>query len=124
MFLKGSMSSIADCGLWIADLKNELSPFQSTIHNPKSEIRNKKKSRAKQRGTSQELEVCGVALLGWPSCLAGYFTWPQVALTHHVFLKSVIRRATKAVKLEDCLQDCPKSKAGFRVSSFGFRVSV
>src|SRR5438105_1623606 len=41
----------------------------------------KKISRAKQRGTSG-LEV-GDATEA-PSCLAVYFTWPQVALTHHV----------------------------------------
>src|SRR4029079_11498446 len=43
-----------------------------------------KKSRAKQRGTSNPFEVFG-SLISYPSCLAGYFTWPQVALTHHVF---------------------------------------
>src|SRR6185503_7945057 len=41
-----------------------------------------KKSRAKQRGTSNRFEVFRVSL-ACPSCLAGYFTWPQVALTHH-----------------------------------------
>src|SRR3712207_1707204 len=39
--------------------------------------------RAKQRGTSSGSRFCG--RLEAPSCLAVYFTWPQVALTHHVF---------------------------------------
>ena len=43
-----------------------------------------KKPRAKQRGTSNRFEVFRVSFK-LPSCLAGYFTWPQVALTHHVF---------------------------------------
>src|SRR4029079_6825725 len=43
-----------------------------------------KKSRAKQRGTSNSFEVFRVSIRR-PSCLAGYFTWPQVALTHHAF---------------------------------------
>jgi hypothetical protein len=30
-------------------------------------------------------EVVRVRFPTFPSCLAGYFTWPQVALTHHVF---------------------------------------
>jgi hypothetical protein len=44
-----------------------------------------KKSRAKQRGTSKAFEVFRVRSATFPSCLAGYFTWPQVALTHHAF---------------------------------------
>jgi len=30
-------------------------------------------------------EVVSGSMSPFPSCLAGYFTWPQVALTHHVF---------------------------------------
>jgi len=44
-----------------------------------------KKPRAKQRGTSNRFEVFRVSLRR-PSCLAVYFAWPQVALTHHVFI--------------------------------------
>src|SRR6476620_8773831 len=45
-----------------------------------------KKSRAKQRGTSLLPEVFRVwSFRACPSCLAVCFTWPQVALTHHVF---------------------------------------
>src|ERR1041384_1953534 len=46
----------------------------------------KKKSRAKQRGTSNPFEVGSGLSSDYPSCLAGYFAWPQVALTHHVFI--------------------------------------
>src|SRR5438270_10728017 len=51
-----------------------------SISSLKSSIKN---SRAEQRGTSM--------FRLWrspeeaPSCLAACFTWPQVALTHHVF---------------------------------------
>jgi hypothetical protein len=62
----------------------------------------KQKSRAKQRGTSEELEVCGVVRCRTrPSCLAGYFTWPQVALTHHVFRKCLYASRRAAVKSKD-----------------------
>src|SRR5215217_7680324 len=45
----------------------------------------KEKPRAKQRGAYlSKPSVCGPLLRGAPSCLAVYFTWPQVALTHHV----------------------------------------
>src|SRR6267143_5200526 len=33
-----------------------------------------------------------------PSCLADYFTWPQVALTHHVFAKSIETLPANCVK--------------------------
>jgi len=47
-----------------------------------------KKPRAKQRDFKSRLKFFGPAsksIRGNPSCLAGYFTWPQVALTHHAF---------------------------------------
>jgi len=53
----------------------------------------KKKARAKQRGTSNTTEVFRVWPLGCPSCLAVCFTWPQVALTHHVFQLCLYRCA-------------------------------
>jgi hypothetical protein len=55
-----------------------------------------KNSRAKQRGTSERIEVDG--LLKAPSCLAVYFTWPQVALTHHVFHVRLYADSLGAVK--------------------------
>jgi hypothetical protein len=59
-----------------------------------------KKSRAKQRGTSKKrLEVGGTLLWRAVRCLAVYFTWPQVALTHHVFAqKRLYPRLPMAVK--------------------------
>src|ERR1051325_3481219 len=35
-----------------------------------------------------------------PSCLAVYFTWPQVALTHHVCLPSLLRSEERRVGKE------------------------
>ena len=34
-----------------------------------------------------------------PSCLAGYFTWPQVALTHHAFRRWLYASQIATVKL-------------------------
>jgi len=53
-----------------------------------------KKSRAKQRGTSNRLKCFGSC----PSCLAGYFTWPQVALTHHACHRRLYAPQTTTVK--------------------------
>src|SRR5262249_27051124 len=50
-----------------------------------------KKPRAQQRGTSKSFEVFRVSA-SRPICLAGYFTWPQVALTHHVFHRAYTLR--------------------------------
>jgi hypothetical protein len=47
-----------------------------------------KKSRAKQRGTSKNRLEVGGASIEVPCCLAVYFMWPQVALTHHVFFQT------------------------------------
>jgi hypothetical protein len=58
-------------------------PLQSTRY--KAQSTNTKKSRAKQRGTSIPLKCFGSSVPNSPSCLAVCFTWPQVALTHHVF---------------------------------------
>jgi len=43
-----------------------------------------KKPRANNAGLQNQFEVFRDSTRR-PSCLAGYFTWPQVALTHHVF---------------------------------------
>jgi hypothetical protein len=59
-----------------------------------------KKSRAKQRGTSIRLKFFG-SLACCPSCLAGYFTWPQVALTHHAFHRCLYASRVTPVKLGD-----------------------
>ena len=71
----------------MADLRKRGIP-QFEISNPKS-----KKSRTKQRGTSINTEVFRDRLLVCPSCLAVCFTWPQVALTHHVFQLCLYRCA-------------------------------
>jgi hypothetical protein len=56
-----------------------------------------KKPRAKQRGTSNKFEVFRVSDLR-PSCLAGYFPWPQVALTHHAFPRCLYAPKPTSVK--------------------------
>jgi hypothetical protein len=58
------------------------------VSNQKSQIYNPKlqKPRAKQRGAFSSEESLFSGSVSWkdaPSCLAVYFTWPQVALTHH-----------------------------------------
>jgi hypothetical protein len=72
------MVGIANFRFPIADLVKG----QSKIGNRQSAM---KKSRAKQRGTSIRLKCFGSCFTNSPSCLAVCFTWPQVALTHHVF---------------------------------------
>jgi hypothetical protein len=62
-----------------------------------------KKPRAKQRGTSNRFEVFRVSRK-CPSCLAGYFTWPQVALTHHACHRCLYAPRTTTVKAEDFLE--------------------
>jgi len=56
-----------------------------SIGNPQSEIGNEKKGPAlpTTRGLSLNL-LETERLKDSPSCLADCFTWPQVALTHHV----------------------------------------
>jgi hypothetical protein len=44
-----------------------------------------------------------------PSCLAGYFTWPQVALTHHVCHRCLYAPRAAAVK-RDYLHNFAPSK--------------
>jgi len=58
------------------------------------------KSRAKQRGTSNRFEVFRGLAFGCPSCLAGYFPWPQVALTHHAFRRWLYASADTTVKFQ------------------------
>jgi len=59
-----------------------------------------KKPRAKQRGTSNRFEVFRV-FTACPSCLAGYFTWPQVALTHHACHRRLYAPQTTTVKFAE-----------------------
>ena len=65
-----------------------IAPSTTRIRSEESSSRKgcigNEKARAQQRGTSKSFEVFRVSTRR-PSCLAGYFTWPQVALTHHVF---------------------------------------
>src|SRR5215218_3706991 len=56
-----------------------------------------KKSPAKQRDFKIGLKFFG-SLYRCPSCLAGYFAWPQVALTHHVFHRCLYAPRAAAVK--------------------------
>jgi len=50
-------------------------------------------------GLQNRFEVFLGSLFSCPSCLAGYFTWPQVALTHHVFHRCLYASRAAAVKL-------------------------
>jgi hypothetical protein len=45
-------------------------------------------------GLQNRFEVFGF-LQRRPSCLAGYFTWPQVALTHHAFHRAYTPRSQR-----------------------------
>src|SRR6185503_17955763 len=51
-----------------------------------------------------------------PSCLADYFTWPQVALTHHVNLSRHIepqfRQSCKSPKLHDVQREAGEQRIG------------
>src|SRR5215208_8455764 len=85
---------IANCRLPIEDQRMS----KSAIGNRKAEM---KKPRAKQRGTSKWFEVFRVSLSGCPSCLAGYFPWPQVALTHHAFHRCLYAWRARTVKFEE-----------------------
>ena len=88
--------------------------LQLAIGNWKSAI---KRSRAKQRGTSETTEVFRVRPLVCPSCLAVCFAWPQVALTHHVFQLCLYRRATPLSRRPGIVRflDIPRICLGFRL---------
>src|SRR5688572_9842242 len=61
-----------------------------------SAIRNHQSKTEESRQTTRDFmmpEVFGTVLSNSPSCLADYFPWPQVALTHHVFQLLLIRSA-------------------------------
>jgi len=51
-------------------------------------------------GLQESSEVFGFAVSNYPSCLAVCFTWPQVALTHHVLQVALYARRRRAVKVE------------------------
>jgi len=74
---------IFDCRFPIADFyhRGAISDFRSAIVDRK--IGNEKPRAANNAGLSAK--TFG-RLKDSPSCLAVCFTWPQVALTHHVFL--------------------------------------
>src|SRR5688500_7413115 len=57
-----------------------------------------KKPRAKQRDFKISFEVFRAVSFRRPSCLAVYFTWPQVALTHHAFHRCLYASPAAAVK--------------------------
>jgi hypothetical protein len=69
---------------------------QLTIGNRQSEMKSPALNNA---GLQIRLKFFG-SPLSCPSCLAGYFTWPQVALTHHVFHRCLYAPKTTAVKFE------------------------
>ncbi len=81
-----------------------------------------KKPRAKQRGTSNRFEVFRVSD-ACPSCLAGYFSWPQVALTHHACHRRLYAPTTTLSSfdigtrvLEKCLVFSVTMTAAFRMT--------
>jgi hypothetical protein len=47
------------------------------------------------------------SFISYPSCLAGYFTWPQVALTHHVFHRWLYAAKITAVKFDLLINALP-----------------
>jgi len=57
-----------------------------------------KKPRANNAGLQNQFEVFRDSTRR-PSCLAGYFTWPQVALTHHVFHRAYTLPAQRVSRL-------------------------
>jgi hypothetical protein len=61
------------------------------------------------RGFHQKLSNNG--LKDSPSCLADCFSWPQVALTHHVFIVIQALRAGGVKRLRQVTLDC---STGFR----------
>src|SRR4026209_2262444 len=56
-----------------------------------------RKPRAQQRGAFQSFDSIRLGKDS-PSCLADYFTWPQVALTHHVWLAHIETSHARSVK--------------------------
>jgi hypothetical protein len=72
-----------------------LEEFAEWLHS------NEKSPGAKQPRLQKLFEVfrtCRDFSRDRPSCLAGYFAWPQVALTHHVCHRCLYARGTPPVK--------------------------
>src|SRR5882672_8618786 len=85
---------ISDFRLPIADLYHRVTILvQSEIGNQKSTMR-----RPRAVTTRGLIEPFAERLTDSPSCLADYFTWPQVALTHHVFAKPIETLPANSVK--------------------------
>ena len=70
------------------------------IGNWQSEIGNKKNPALNNAGLQIRLKLFG-SLFSCPSCLAGYFAWPQVALTHHVFIAAYTPRDWRLSRSHD-----------------------
>jgi len=60
---------------------------QGGIAFPKLDFAHCKELKA-PRYTARSLKM---PLYGLTSCLADYFTWPQVALTHHVVCQALLK---------------------------------
>ena|SRR5437867_12565727 len=85
-------------GLPISNCRLRPDDDSMSIGNPQSEIGNEKgPALPTTRGLSSNL-LETQRLKDSPSCLAGYFTWPQVALTHHVFVTVIETFAVDTVK--------------------------
>src|SRR6185503_7274895 len=87
--LKGSIGHyrlpIVNCLLRTPSAKGKgFEALRTLLFNRQSKIGNKKVPRQAARDF-KVFEVVSGSMSPFPSCLAGYFTWPQVALTHHVF---------------------------------------
>ena len=68
----------------------------------------KPKPRASQRGAFHQISKL-IYGKDSPSCLADYFTWPQVALTHHVCHRRILNHCGSSVSRPGLTADA-KSK--------------
>src|SRR5215813_8265740 len=63
---------------------------------------NAKNPALNNAGLQSRLKFFGFVVSNYPSCLAVCFTWPQVALTHHVCHGCLYAAATGGVKHLEC----------------------
>jgi len=94
------------------------------LHLLESQPANEKAPRQTTRDFNR-FEVFRV-FIACPSCLAGYFTWPQVALTHHAFHRCLYASRTITVKFrywdfsgEECLVFSVTMTAELRMTESG-----
>src|SRR6185295_20224826 len=114
MFLKGSMTTHLVLGLRALAFENQARcQFYKIEPRPKAEDPRPKEKIPRQ--TTRDFRVAevysGLSFRACPSCLAVCFTWPQVALTHHVFHLCLYAAGIRTVKQRCSLKvQCPTSK--------------